>query len=469
MPVEKSTFALFLGNRGFFPGSLISGARAELIQTLETLGHRVLALDETATRYGGVETAQEAARYAAFLEENRGRYDGVILSLPNFGDENGGVAALRDAGVPIFIHAYPDDMDKMHPDLRRDAFCGKLSMMDVFFQNDLKFTVRKPHVIRPSSPQFAANIDHFDRVCRVVKGLRRMRVGALGARTTAFKTVRVDEVALQRRGITVETLDLSDVLARVRKVTPDRAEYKEKAAHLNAYVSFAAVPPVAMDNLVRLSVVLDGIVEEYRLDAYAIRCWPELQDELNISPCVLMGELGDRGMAGACEVDVANAVIMHALRLASDGAATLLDWNNNYEDEEDKCILFHCGPAPKSLMLEGARVTDHLIIGAGCGFGCNVGRLKPMDFTFGSLMTFNGEARVYLGEGRVTSDAIPPEFFGVAGVAEIHRLQDVLLYIGENGFRHHVAIAPGKVVAPVGEALGKYLGFKVALPQAMAS
>ncbi len=467
MSVSKSTFALYLGNRGFFPASLIAGARAELISTLDGLGHEVLVMDENATRYGAVETIQEGAKFAAFLEENRGRYDGVILSLPNFGDENGGIAALQDAGVPIFIQAYPDDMDKMGPDLRRDSFCGKLSMMDVFFQNDLKFTSLKPHVVSPASPKFVQNIDHFDRVCRVVKGLRRMRVGALGTRTTAFKTVRVDEVALQRRGITVETLDLSDVLGRVRRVAADSAAYRSKAAKLHAYTSFDAVPAGPMDNLVRLGVVLDDIVDEFQLDAYAIRCWMELQNELNISPCVLLGELSDRGVAGACEVDVANAVVMHAFELASDAAVTLLDWNNNYEEEDDKCILFHCGPTPKSLMQEGGRVTDHLIIdgAGGCGYGCNIGRIKPTDFTFGSLMTFAGELRVYLGEGRFTDDPIPPEFFGVAGVAEIAKLQDVLLYIGENGFRHHVALTPGKVTAPVAEALGKYLGFKVAMPQ----
>ena len=118
------------------------------------------------------------------------------------------------------------------------------------------------------------------------------------------------------------------------------------------------------------------------------------------------------------------------------------------------------------MMQAGGRVTDHLIIEAGCGFGCNVGRIKPTDFTFGSLMTHDGESRVYLGEGRFTDDPIPPDFFGVAGVAEITELQDVLQYIGENGFRHHVAVTPGKVAAPVAEALEKYLGFKVALPQA---
>jgi len=465
MSKQKSTFALYLGNRGFFPASLISGARQELIDSLESLGHRVLVMDETATRYGAVETIQEGAKFAAFLEENRGRFDGVILSLPNFGDENGAVAALRDAGVPIFVHAYPDDMDKMGPALRRDSFCGKLSIMDVFFQNDVKFTTLKPHVVSPSSPRFRDNIDYFDWVCRVVKGLRRMRVGAIGARTTAFKTVRVDEVALQRRGITVETIDLSDVIARVKAVPGDGDAYKARAASLTKYASFDAVPASPFNNLVRLGVVLDEIINEYQLDAYAIRCWLELQNQLDISPCVLLGELGDRGVAGACEVDVANAVVMHAFELASDAAVTLLDWNNNYEEEDDKCILFHCGPTPKSMMQDGSRVTDHLIIGAGCGFGCNVGRFKPMDFTFGSMMTFDGESRVYLGEGRFTVDPIPADFFGVAGVAEIPQLQDVLYYIGVNGFRHHVSLTPGRVVAPVAEALERYLGFKVALPQ----
>ncbi len=465
MSAPKSTFALYLGNRGFFPASLIAGARAELIATLEGLGHKVIALDETATRHGAVETIQEGARFAAFLEQNRGKFDGVILSLPNFGDENGGAAALQDAGVPILIHAYPDDMDKMGPALRRDSFCGKLSMMDVFFQNDIKFTTLRPHVVSPTSPRFTANIDHFDRVCRVVGGLRRMRVGALGARTTPFKTVRVDEVALQRRGVTVETLDLADVLGRVRKVAPNSAAYRDKAAKLHAYTSFAAVPAAPMDNLVRLGVVLDNIVDEFQLDAYAIRCWEELQNELDISPCVLMGELSDRGVAGACEVDIANAVMMHAFELASDAAVTLLDWNNNYAEADDKCILFHCGPAPASLMQPGGRVTDHLILRAGCGFGCNQGRLKPTDFTFGSLMTFNGESRVYLGEGRFTDDPIPADFFGVAGVAEIPQLQDVLHFVGVNGFRHHVGLTPGRIVAPVAEALDRYLGYKVALPQ----
>jgi L-fucose isomerase-like protein len=229
------------------------------------------------------------------------------------------------------------------------------------------------------------------------------------------------------------------------------------------------VPEKAFSNLVRLGVVLDQLVAEARLDALAIRCWTEMQLQLGVSPCVAMGALNETGLASACEVDLGNAVAMRALALASYNPVALMDWNNNYYDEDERCILFHCGPAPASMMDGPGRISDHSIlmnaVGEGNGYGCNVGRLKPGEFTFASLMTESGRIQMYLGEGRITSDPVPENFFGVAGVAEIHNLQDVLLYIGRRGHRHHVSITPGKVQAPLKAALGDYLGFDVDLPQ----
>jgi len=467
--MPKSRFALFFGSRGFFPASLIAGAREELQRELEALGHQVILLDAEATRYGAVETAREGEVYANFLRENRGRFDGVILCLPNFGDENGAVAALKDAGVPIFIQAYPDDYDQMGPATRRDSFCGKISIMDVFRQWGVKYTVFKPHTVRPGTPRFAANIDQFDRVCQVVKGVRGMTIGAIGARTTPFKTVRVDELALQRHGISIETFDLADIFLRMRDVKVGSAVYQDKAHALQAAASWTGVPEQAFDNLVRLGVALDAVAAEARLDAMAIRCWTELQMQFGVSPCVVMGVLAEGGLSAACEVDLGNAVTMHALQLAAYQPSGLLDWNNNYFDEEDKCILFHCGPLAPGLMESRGRIADHAIlknsVGEGHSYGCNVGRIKPVEFTFGSLMTDSGAVKVYLGEGRFTADPIPENFFGVAGVAEIERLQEVLLFIGQNGHRHHVSFAPGRVQDAVKEALGNYLEFDVALPQ----
>ena len=471
--MKKTTFALFFGNRGFFPAALIAEARTEMKHALNALGHEVLMLDEGATRYGAVETPREGEAYANFLRAERGKFGGVIVCLPNFGDETGAVAALQEAGVPIWIQAYPDELDKMSPALRRDSFCGKISIMDVFRQYGVKFTAMAPHTVRPGSAAFQTNVDAFDRICWAVNGIKGMTVGAIGARTTPFKTVRIDEVTLQRHGITVETFDMADIFQRMKAVKPKEPVYADKAEALKGTASWEGVPERAFDNLVRLSVSLDALAGEARLDAIAIRCWTEIQQQMGISPCVSMGLLNESGLAAACEVDLGNAVAMRALYLASGAPAGLLDWNNNYADEADKCILFHCGPMPASMMEGKGHVTDHAIlmntVGEGNGYGCNVGRIKPMDFTFGSLMTDEGKVKMYLGEGAITRDPIPDNFFGVAGVAQIPHLQEVLLHIGRNGHRHHVSITPGQVKTPLAEALGYYLGFEISLPQERAN
>jgi L-fucose isomerase-like protein len=465
MNLKKTTFALFFGNRGFFPASLIATAREEVSRQLQAAGHEVLMLDAGATRHGAVETPAEGEVYARFLQEHHGKFGGVILCLPNFGDENGAVAALRQAGVPIWIQAYPDELERMGPQWRRDAFCGKFSIMDVFCQHNMKFTALKPHTVHPSTSQFAGNLEYFDRLCCVVNGMRHLRVGAIGARTSAFKTVRIDEVTLERHGITVETFDLAGVVDRVQKMKDDEPAVTAKKERLLGYCSWQGVPASALQTLCKLGVVQDQLIEENQLDAVAIRCWMEMQSQLGISPCVLLSEMNDRGVIAACEVDLGNAVCMSVLRLASGGPTTCLDWNNNYGDAENKCILFHCGPVPQSLMTAPGQVTDHAIIanalGAGCSYGCNTGRIAPTPMTFGSLLTQSGSVEVYLGQGRITEDPIPPDFFGCAGVAEIPNLQEVLLRVGNAGHRHHVSVTPDFVLAPVHEALEKYLGYKV--------
>ncbi len=467
--MEKTTFAVFFGNRGFFPASLIAGAREDLRRELNALGHEVLMLDESATRHGAVETPQEGEVFANFLRANRGKFGGVILSLPNFGDENGAVTALQEVGMPIWIQAYPDEYDKMGPALRRDSFCGKLSIMDVFRQYGVKFTALKPHTVCPGTEKFRQNLDEFDRICQVYNGIKGMVVGAIGARTTPFKTVRIDEVALQRKGVTIETFDMSDVFHRMRSVKTAEASYTNKAQILREMTGWNGVPEHAFEQIVRLSVSLDSMIQEAHLDAIAIRCWTEIQTQMGISPCVALGSLNDLGLAAACEVDLGSAVAMRALHLASYQPAGLLDWNNNYYDEDNKCILFHCGPMPASLMEGKGRITDHSIlmssVGEGNAYGCNQGRIKPMDFTFSSLMTDEGRVKMYVGEGKFTTDPIPSNFFGVAGVAEIPNLQDILLHVGMEGHRHHVAVTPGSLKKPLAEALGHYLGFDISLPQ----
>ena len=458
------TFALYFGNRGFMPGELITGARADMIKAVTDAGYDYLAMDESLTRYGAVETRDEGRLYRDFLKEHEGEYDGVILCMPIFVDENGAIAALQDAGVPILMQAYPDEIGKMDFKHRRDAFCGKFSVTDVFYQYGVKFTAMKPHVVHPLSDAFRKNLDDFAAVCRVVKGMRRFNLGCIGARTTAFKTVRFDEVALQRYGINVESFDLSELIFKVQNKADDEAAVLAKKERLCAYTDFSLVPEDKKNMLAKISVVIDEYIAEYHLDAVTLRCWNEMETILRVCPCVLISELNDRGITCSCEIDLTSAITMRALSLASEGPAACLDWNNNYGDDPNKCVIFHCGPTAASLMKPSTKIVDHpmfaRILGCGNGLGCNEGRMKPGIFTWLSGMTRDGKLMFALDNGKFTDDELPTEFFGCGGVAEFENFQRKLRTMLRYGFPHHMSLSYGDSFTALEEAFYSYLGYE---------
>ena len=378
-------FALFFGNRGFMPAELIKGAREDMKKAVTDAGYEYLIMDEDATRYGAVETREEGAVYAKWLKSHEGEYDGVILCMPIFIDENGAIAALRDAGVPILMQAYPDEIGKMDFQHRRDAFCGKFSVTDVFEQYQVPYTVMTPHVVHPLSKEFSQNLRDFAGVCRVVGGMKRFNIGCIGARTTAFKTVRFDEVTMQRHGINVESFDLSELFEFVRAKADDDEKVLAKKAVLENYADFSKVPEDKKIMLSKISVVIDEYIENYNLDAVALRCWNEMETYLRVCPCVLVSELNDRGIVCSCEIDMCSAITMRALSLATEGPAACLDWNNNYGEDPDKVILFHCGSTAQKLMKARGEVTSHKMFDKGdpgSGWGTNEGRIDSFPMTY---------------------------------------------------------------------------------------
>ena len=460
--MKKITFALCFCNRGFMPGELIYSAREELVKAVTDAGFDYLIMDADLTRYGGVETRDEGRLYAKWLKEHEGQYDGVIFSMPIFADENGAITALQDAGVPILMQAYPDEIGKMDFQHRRDAFCGKFSVTDVFCQYHVPFTVMKPHVVHPLSPAFAQNLKDFAAICRVVGGMKRFNLGCIGARTTAFKTVRFDETAMQKYGINVESFDLSEVFAKVSEKRNGDHDVLLKLERLREYTDFSCVPEENQFTLAKVAVVLDEYIAEYHLDALALRCWNEMETYLRICPCVLLSELNDRGIAASCEIDMCSAVVMRAMSLASEGPSAVLDWNNNYGDDEDKVILFHCGSAAQGLMAGTGCVTEHKMFAKGdpgSGWGTNEGRLKAMPITISNYQTKDGKLVVYASEAKITDDPIEGAYFGCAGVAQIAHLQDKCITLARGGFKHHTAICEGHYKDVLKEAFTTYLGY----------
>ena len=463
--MKKTTFALYFGNRGFFPGELIASAREDMCAALDKCGFGYIIMDESLTRYGAVETIAEGKLYASFLEEHKGEYDGIILSLPNFGDENGAAVAFRSVDVPILVQAFPDELDKMDFAHRRDTMCGKMAMCNLLRQMDIKYTLTTSFCSAPSSPEFEADLRRFGAICRTVGGMKSFNVGAIGARTTAFKTVRCDEIAFQNKRVNVESVDMSRVFAIMDALEPSALEEKKK---LYASLSdFGTYPEKKLENIARLGVAIDMLIEELDLHAIAIRCWDELQKRYGVAPCLILGELNERGIAAACELDVTNAVMMRALYLAADCPVMLLDVNNNYGDSQSKVIFFHCGPVPASLLKGKGTIEEHLMFkksfGEGTGVGINKGEIISGDVTVGSFKTERGELCAFVTEGTLTEDKLPKEFFGCGTVFEKADAGKMLEYMATNGFRHHVAITKGNFASAVNEAFTKYLGYKIDL------
>ena len=462
--MKKTTFALFFGNRGFMPAELIKGAREDMMKAVTDAGYDYILMDEKATRYGAVETRDEGRIYHDWLKSHEGEYDGVILCMPIFIDENGAVTALQDANVPILMQAYPDEIGKMDFAHRRDAFCGKFSVTDVFCQYKIPFTVLKPHVVNPLSEQFRENLNEFAGVCRVVKGMMRFNIGCIGARTTAFKTVRFDEVTLQRYGINVESFDLSELIFKVQKMEDENPKALSKIERLKNYTNFSLVPTSSVLTLAKISVVIDEYIEEYHLDAIALRCWNEMETILRVCPCVLLSELNDRGIVASCEIDLCSAITMRAMNLASGMPTACLDWNNNYGTDENKVVLFHCGPVAQSLMTEKGVVTEHKMFiknDPGSGWGTNEGRIKAFPMTFSNCKTENGKLYVYDSLGEFTGEPIEKAFFGCGGVAKIPDLQNKLIRLARNGFKHHTTVGVGNLKSILDEAFSTYLHYEV--------
>jgi L-fucose isomerase-like protein len=464
MASKKITLGLIVGNRGFFPGHLAESGRKEMIQVLAQAGIGVVALDAEKSGHGAIETYEEAQRCAEVFRAQSEDIDGVIVTLPNFGDERAIADTLRLSRlrVPVLVQATPDTPAKMSIAFRRDSFCGKMSVCNNLRQYGIPYSLTTSHTVTPDSAEFKKDLEWFVGVCRVVRGLRDLRIGSIGARPTAFNTVRYSEKILESQGISVETLDLSEVIGRIQRMKDSDEAAQAKLKSIEKYVSTNDVPKEALLKMAKLGAVIDQWMKQTHVTISAIQCWTSIEENLGVVPCTVMSMMSDDLMSSACEVDICGVLSMHALRLASQTPSALLDWNNNYGDNPDKAVCFHCSNLPKHF-LKSVKMDYQAIIAGTVGkentFGTCVGLVKSGPMTFARLSTDDraGHVRGYVGGGKFTDD--PLETFGGAGVVEIPKMQKLLRYICENGFEHHVAANFSSVAGMVHEAAVRYLGW----------
>jgi len=460
------TFGLIVSNRNFFPDSLAQVGREKMIKILEKEGHNVICLSLEDTKSGTVETWEDARKCVQLFKENSDKIDGVIVTLPNFGDEKGVANTLHLSGlkVPVLIHAFPDDINALDLAHRGDSFCGKISVCNNLAQHNIPFSITQVHTINPEDSSFIEDLQWFSGVCKVVKGLKNIKVGAIGARPGTFNTVRFSEKILERYGISVEVIDLSEIFCRMKRLSIEDHIVKEKVEEIRSYCDTSQVPVEKIQTMAQLSITIENWMRENDIVASAIQCWTSIEYNLGIMPCSIMSMMSDKLYPSACELDITGVLAMYALQCVSNKPSALVDWNNNYDGELDKAILFHCGNFPKSIF-ESFVMKYGDVIGGTVGhenaYGGLTGNIKPGPFTFARLTTddIQGKLKAYVGEGEITKDKI--NTFGAWGVAHIPKLQELLHFICKNGYEHHVAINRSQVARVLQEAFSNYLGIDV--------
>jgi L-fucose isomerase-like protein len=464
--MSPTTLGVIIGNRGFFPDILARDGREEVLRVLEQQGYKAICLTPSDTKFGTVETLQDAHRCADLFKQHRDEIDGILVSLPNFGDERGVADSIRMSGlaVPVLVQAFPDEPDKMQLPTRRDSFCGKISVCNNLWQYGIRFSLTSLHAVAPAADSFKSDLQAFAGTCRIVKGLKNVRVGVLGARPAAFNTVRFSEKLMENHGISVETLDLSEVLGRVARLNDDDPKVQAKLSGIQGYVTTQGVPSPSLIKMAKFAAVVDDWMKANDLAGSSIQCWTAMEEFFGVVPCTLMSMMSNNLLPSACETDMIGMIGMYVLQLASQTPSAIVDWNNNYGDDHNKAVIFHCSNLPKHFF-EDFKMDFHEILAGSVGkqntYGTVVGSLKAGPLTFCRVSTddLHGRMRVYVGEGEITSDKL--RTFGGYGVVKIPRLQELLQYVCKNGYEHHVAVNSSHFGRAVAEAMGNYKGWEV--------
>jgi len=465
---QKLTFGLIVGTRNIFSSKLADEARAVLLKKMDKLGYNYVILPSSETPTGNIETIKDAQKCAKLFSDNRDKIDGIIVVLPNFGDELGVVNTINMAklDVPVLVQACDDDNNKVDVYSRRDAFCGKISVCNNLVQYGIPFTDTTFHTYPIDSDTFERDVNYFASVCRVVNGLKKARIGAIGARPGAFQTMRASEKLLQASGITVVPVDLSEIFGAAEKIDNKAADLMKKIEEIKSY---GKIPSRIKEEKIilqaKFGVAVENWIAENDIDATAVQCWESIQKNYGCASCLTMSMLGEKFMPSACEVDIAGVVSMYTLLLASGNAPALLDWNNNFGSDRNMCVCTHCSNYPKSFMKNEIEISTLDILGTVLGhedtFGAIKGKVAAGPFSFFRISTNDvaGTIQSYLGEGEFTAD--PYGMDGGIAVSKVENLQQLLKFICKYGFEHHVAMTRGNVAGIIEEAIENYMGWEL--------
>jgi len=468
MAFEQSKIKLgFIpANRGFFSAELAAKMRRQAIDAMNRLGVEVIVPGPEQTKVGCVENRQEAELCAELFR--RAGVQGIVIGAVNFGDEQAAAWTVRKArlDVPVLIFACQEEETLRMSTPRRDAFCGLLSIGETLRQIGARYTVARRPVCFPADESFAADVDWFVRICRVVNGIRSARYGQVGTRPDAFWTCRYDEKRLQRLGPTVVVMDLSEAIAGAKAIADDDPQVLVLVEQIRQYADVSAVKAESLLRSAKLELFLRRWQQANALDGMAIQCWTSIQANYGVCSCLTMSRLGEEGCPCACEADILGTLSMHACQLASGTPAALADWNNLHNEDDELVNIWHCGVFPRSFAGTPPKLkVQEIIASSGAAkYEDSQGTVefvaKPSPLTLCRVtQDAEGPAKAVIAQGQIEDN--PAVTFGAYGWCRIPALQRLYRDVLLRHFPHHVAITQGHVGNVLWEALGNYLGLQV--------
>ena len=276
-------------------------------------------------------------------EFNTKGVDAVVMHFVTFPAGALIPAAGTRLNVPIILLANPEVAGPGNT-WEQNSFCG--ANLGGFVMNRLK----KQYASVKALPEDTAKAVEVPlRAVHCIRALKDLRIGLAGGRVPGFYTSNFDEMKLRQVfGTTVEVLELLEVVEKAKQLAP------EELAKAEAIVkrSSSKVNCVSQDDLglaAKMLAAFFSMAKKYKLESFAIRCWPELSDIFGIAPCAVIGMLSDNGFPTSCEGDVPGAVTMEILRLLAGGGTPIFVDLISYDDKSNSGVVWHCGAAPVSL------------------------------------------------------------------------------------------------------------------------
>ena len=269
---------------------------------------------------------------------------------------------LSGLDVPILVQAYPDDVTAFNLERRRDAFCGKISVCSDLRQYGFAYTLTERHTVPVASAEFRADLDAFVRVCKVANGMRTGAPRAPSARGRTPSRPCATARSCSRRPASRSASSTSPRSSAGPASSATTMPGSRPSSTRSRPTSHSpSAPPDRVVQMARLGVVIDDWMAENDLDASAIQCWHSLQENFGVNVCTLMSMMSNKMMPSACETDITGLASMYALQLASGEPAAIVDLNNNYGDDPDKCVLFHCGNWPLNFYTDAEMTTAEVL------------------------------------------------------------------------------------------------------------